>query len=87
MTDKELASLFRKHVPLSGWHIDPRAEFVGSRFYDFAREVEHHALAAGMALARQGPVPPPEDGCGAKDRPPSARGLFFTIVGWMIGLH
>lgn len=59
MTDRELEALFRKHVPGRGaansWGVDPGAEFVGSRFYAFARELEHSALTMGMLAAFEDP--------------------------------
>jgi hypothetical protein len=58
MTDAELDALFRKHIPRNEWHIDPRAPFIGSRFYAFARELEHHSLAAGLLIGASDPVRP-----------------------------
>lgn len=77
MTDRELASLFRKHVPDRGadsWGIDPRAEFVGSRFYHFARELEHSALASGMLAALDDP---------SRLRRTQASG---GLAGWLVAL-
>jgi hypothetical protein len=60
MTDAELDALFRKHVRCNDYKISHHAAFVGSAFYDFARELEHRALAAGMMLGAGDPVRPPD---------------------------
>lgn len=50
MTDRELNDLFRKHLPLRGSMPSAMNEFVGSAYYDFARELEHRALVTGMMI-------------------------------------
>jgi hypothetical protein len=88
MTDAEMDALFRKHVPRNEWHIDPRAPFVGSRFYAFARELEHHALAAGLLLGASDPIRPATGA--AEAEPKSGRsGLSKAgraLFGWIVGI-
>jgi hypothetical protein len=84
MTDAELEALFRKHVPRNGWQIDPSAGFVGSRFYDFARELEHYALAAGMMMTAKDSIRP-AGGAGDSPPPPKGRGTLAAFFGWVLG--
>lgn len=87
MTDKELDGLFRKHVPQRGpdaWATDPRAEFVGSPFYAFARELEHRALAAGMLMAAMDPLRAPQNDNASAARPAKAT-LLGSLFAWVTG--
>ena len=86
MTDAQLEALFRKHVPLNEWHINPQAKFVGSRFYAFARELEHHALAAGLLIGASDPIrPAPSDRSSSRNGTGFLAGLWAAAWSWIIG--
>lgn len=72
LTDQELAALFAKHVRPG----DPppgSAGFVGSRYYAFARELEHRAMVAGMSIKLSEPPAP-------LAQPEERRG---TVAAWL----
>ena len=82
MTDAELEALYRKHVPRNAWHVDPRGQFVGSPFYAFARELEHHALATGMLVGASDPVRPIPPDTSTRAGSPARAGLA-GLFSWL----
>jgi hypothetical protein len=86
LTDEELTNLFRKHVPGNSLYIpDARRTFVGTPFYDFARELEHRSIATGMlnswVMAAE-PTPASADAKPAGELGAKVRALISWLLGF-----